>query len=256
MSPDPHEVLDDWLRRTPFSESTRAAYRAEVRAWLAFVGERTWCAERTDVDTWSADGAKPRTKARRISSLRGFYHHAQTYDAFIDNPAARDLRPPVAHLPPGRPALTRPQAALFLSALDHYTGPLPHRTRALGHLILAMNLRAHQAVALDLDDWIRERHRTTARVQLKGGGSEIRAVPPPVALAVDDYLPHRRTALPHSSPDTGSLLTSNRGRRLDSHTTPTTLMRAVAATHPLLAEIAPTITCDGLAATPGPFRPG
>ncbi|MZF84227.1 hypothetical protein [Streptomyces sp. SID5643] len=252
MEPDPHEVLDDWLKRAPLGQRSRDAYRSEVNAWLVHIGARVWSADRQDVDAWSAAGAKPRTKARRVSSLRGFYHHAQTYDAFIDNPAERDLRPRVTHLPPGRPALDDSQAVLFLSALDRYRGPLPQRTRALGHLILGMNLRAHQAVALDLSDWRADGH-LTARVRLKGGGSETRSVPLPVAAAVDDYVPHRRTTAPHSFPDAGPLLTSSRGRRLDSRTTPTGLMRAVAAGHPLLAGIAATVTCDGLAATRSPF---
>ncbi|WP_327075559.1 hypothetical protein OG196_43295 (plasmid) [Kitasatospora purpeofusca] len=254
MDPDPYEVLDDWLDRAPIHDRTRKDYRAEVLTWLTHIGDLVWHAQPLHVATWSAQGdAKPRTRARRVSSLRGFYNHAQTHNAFIDNPALRGLRPAVAQLPAGRPALDTPQTALFLSALDRYTGPLPHRTRALGYLLLGMNLRAHQAVDLDLDDWIHEQHRTTARITLKGGGHETRPVPPAVAFAVHDYLPHRRTSPPHSTPARGPLLTSARGRRLDSHTSPTTLMRAVAATHPLLTDHAPTITSDGLAATPSPF---
>ncbi|MEV7602948.1 hypothetical protein AB0O91_36840 [Kitasatospora sp. NPDC089797] len=257
MDPDPRVVLDDWLARTPLTDRTREDYHAEVRDWLALIGDRVWHAEPADVAAWSAgQHAKPRTRARRVSSLRGFYNHAQTFNAFIDNPALRRLRPTVTTLPPGRPALDPPQAALFLSALDRYDGPLPQRTRALGYLLLGMDLRAHQAVALDLDDWTREQHRTTAKITLKGGGTDTREVPPPVALAIDDYLPHRTTAAPHSTPARGPLLTTYRGRRLDSHTSPTTLMRAVAATHPLLADHTPHITSDALAATPSPFQGG
>ncbi|MFF7734966.1 tyrosine-type recombinase/integrase [Streptomyces sp. NPDC007984] len=252
MDPDPYEVLDDWLRRAPLQPGSREAYRAEVNAWLVHIGARVWSAAREDVDAWSGAGTKLRTKARRVSSVRGFYNHAQTYDAFIDNPAERELRPHVSHLPPGRPALDDAQAVLFLSALDHYRGPLPLRTRALGYLILGMNLRAHQAVAIDLSDWIRD-ERISARIRLKGGRVETRAVPPRVAAAVDDYLPHRRVAAPHSFPATGPLLTSSRGRRLDSRTSPTSLMRAVAAGHPLLVGIAATVTSDGLAATHSPL---
>ncbi|MFF9116014.1 hypothetical protein ACF09Y_10450 [Streptomyces massasporeus] len=252
MEPDPYEVLDDWLKRAPLRQRSCDAYRSEVNAWLVYIGARVWSADRDDVDAWSAVGARPRTKARRVSSLRGFYNHAQTYDAFIDNPAERDLRPCVTHLPPGRPALDDSQAALFLSALDHYRGPLPQRTRALGYLILGMDLRAHQAVAIDLSDWMKDEH-LTARIRLKGGNTETRSVPRPVAAAVDDYFPHRRTAAPHSFPATGPLLTSSRGRRLDSRTSPTSLMRAVAASHPLLVGIAATVTSDGLAATRSPF---
>nr|WP_107908934.1 site-specific integrase [Streptomyces chartreusis] len=255
MNLDPYEVLNDWVACPSFTDRTRNNYRSEVKAWLAFIDERVWQAQPLDIDTWAArDGVKPRTRARRVSSVHGFYNHAQIYDPFIDNPTRGVRRLAITDLPPGKPTLSGSQTALFLDALDRYTGPLSQRTRALGYLVLGMNLRAHQAVALNLDHWLREQHRTTARISFKGGHAKtVRAVPPAVSLAVDDYLPHRRTAAPHSRPGVGPLLTSNRGRRLDSYTTPTALMRAVAAAHPLLIDIAPTITCDGLAATPSPF---
>ncbi|MFF4652635.1 hypothetical protein [Streptomyces sp. NPDC001380] len=254
MEPDPYAVLQDWLTGRPYAEGTREDYEREATAWIEHIGAKVWRASARDVSHWAAAG-NPRTEAWRISCLRSFYRHAAETDPRVRNPLPRGLRPPVATLPPGRPALDATQAALFLSALDRYRGPHAERARALGYLILGMDLRAHQAVALDLDDWIHEQHRTTARITLKGGGTALREVPPPVALAVAEYLPHRRTAAPHSTPETGPLLTSGRGRRLDSYNTPTGILRTVAATHPLLTDLAPTLTSDGLAASPSPFTP-
>ncbi|WP_405008313.1 hypothetical protein OHV13_33195 [Kitasatospora purpeofusca] len=130
---------------------------------------------------------------------------------------------------------------------------MPERARALGYLVLGRGLRAHRVVALDLNDIVREQHRTTARVTLKGGGTEFQELPPPVAHAIKDYLPRRRTAVPHSTPETGPLLTSGRGRRRDPAPSVRDLLRAVASTHPQLTHLADTLTADGLAASPNPF---
>ncbi|MGW2539906.1 hypothetical protein ACWC5I_03320 [Kitasatospora sp. NPDC001574] len=184
--------------------------------------------------------------------LRGFYQHAEELDPTVTNPVFKGLRPAVDGLPADRPALTRTESTLYVSALDCYDGLMPERARALGYLVLGRGLRAHQAVALDLNDIVREQHRTTARVTLKGGGTEFQELPPPGAHAVRHYLPPPPTPPPHSTPETGPLLTSGRGRRLDSYNSPRELLRAVASTHPQLTHLADTLTADGLAASPTP----
>ncbi|MET9399311.1 site-specific integrase [Kitasatospora sp. NPDC002965] len=254
MDLDPYVVLAHWLDNTPLADRTDEDYDTEVRDWIAYAGRHVWTAQPADVARWANRARAERTIARRVSSVRGFYAHAQKLNPAQHNPALKQLRPDVTALPPGRPPLDPPTTALFVSALDRYRGPQPERARALGYLILGIeHLRAHQAVALDLADLVREQHRHTARVELKGGGTRFLEVPPATVLAVNDYLPHRKTRAPDSTDETGPLLTSNNGRRLDGHTTPTTILRAVAATHPLLAELGTAITSDALAATPSPW---
>ncbi|MFJ3793482.1 hypothetical protein [Kitasatospora sp. NPDC090091] len=256
---DPHHVLAHWLLTKPYGEETRGDYEREVTRWIQHTGPNIWSSTGRQVRDWVNAPDRPRTEAWRISVLRGFYQHAQELDRTIANPVPRGLRPAVDGLPAGRPALTRAESTLYISALDSYNGLMPERARALGYLVLGRGLRAHQAVALDITDIIREQHRTTARVTLKGGGTEIQELPPPVAFAVDSYLPHRRTAAPDSSPEAGPLLTSGRGRRLDSYNSPRELLRTVAAAYTPapgvfpLAHLAHTLTADGLAASPNPF---
>ncbi|MGW3183800.1 hypothetical protein ACWDD9_31470 [Kitasatospora sp. NPDC001119] len=252
LRPDPEQVLADWLTTTPLGDSARLNYPREVMRWIAYIGDRVWTAGGRDVRNWTEGADNARTRAFLVSAVRGFYQHAQRFDSGIVNPAPKTLRPSVADLP-GRPALTRAESTLYVSALDRYSGLMPHRARALGYLVLGRGLRAHQAVALDVEGIVREQHRTTALVTLKGGGTEFQELPAPVALAVEDYLPHRRTAAPHSSPEAGPLLTSGRGRRLDPAPSVRDLLRAVASTHPQLTHLTDTLTADGLAASPNPF---
>ncbi|MBV6700315.1 site-specific integrase [Kitasatospora aureofaciens] len=251
---DPYEVLRDWLEHTPLVQRTRQDYDTEVREWIGYAGEHVWAAQPVDVARWAGQARATRSRARRVSSVRGFYTHAQTLNPTQHNPALHSLRPNVTELPPGRPPLDPPTVALLVTALDRYTGPQAQRARALGYLILGIpHLRAHQAVALDLTDLVREQHRHTLNTTLKTGGRRLIEAPPAVVLAVHDYLPHRKTRPPHSTTEAGPLLTSNTGRRLDGHTTPTAILRAVAATHPLLAGLGRAITSDALAATPSPW---
>ncbi|MFE2723954.1 hypothetical protein [Kitasatospora sp. NPDC059327] len=250
---NPYVVLDDWLNTNPFGDSAGLNYRREVTRWINHIGAQVWSTRARDVKEWTAAANSERTRAFLVSVLGGFYQHAQTIDPSITNPAPATLRPAVASLPPGRPALTRTESTLYVSALDRYDGLMPERARALGYLVLGRGLRAHQAVALNVTDIVREQHRTVARVTLKGGGTEFQELPPPVALAINDYLPHRRTTAPHSTPETGPLLTSGRGRRLDPAPSVRDLLRAVASTHTQLTHLADTLTADGLASSPNPF---
>ncbi|MFJ6776865.1 hypothetical protein ACIQOV_38915, partial [Kitasatospora sp. NPDC091257] len=176
LHPDPEQVLTDWLTTTPLGDSAQLNYPREVKRWIAYIGDRVWAAGGRDVKDWAAAADNARTRAFLVSAVRGFYQHAQRFDPGIVNPAPKTLRPSVADLP-GRPALTRAESTLYVSALDRYSGLMPHRARALGYLVLGRGLRAHQAVALDVEGIVREQHRTTALVTLKGGGTGFQELP-------------------------------------------------------------------------------
>jgi len=77
-------------------------------------------------------------------------------------------------------------------------------------------------------------------------------IPRPLVWALDEYLPVRTHKAPHSTLTEGPLLVSRTGRGLD-HVTFTRLLREVAATHPDLEEIAPTLHPDVVAHSPSPF---
>lgn len=260
MTLDPYEVLAHWLGTKPYAEVTRGDYEGALAKWIEYMGEdQVWRARPRDAADWAASDSA-RTTAWRISALDSYYRHAATLDKSLPSPVHPGMRPNVTDLPPGRLRLTPAQVATYLSALDRYTGIQAHRARALGYLVLGMNLRAFQATTLDLDDLTKEQHRTTAAVPLKGGGRSPQTrrveVPPPVLMAIDDYLPRRVTVPPHSTETTGPLLTSGRGKRLDAYNSPRDILRAVASSHPLLADLTPQITTDGLAASPSPFTAG
>lgn len=183
--------------------------------------------------------------------MRGFYQHAQRFDPGIVNPAPKTLRPSVADLP-GRPALTRAESTLYVSALDRYSGLMPHRARALGYLVLGRGLRAHQAVALDVEGIVREQHRTTALVTLKGGGTGFQELPHPSPSPSRTTSPTAAPPPPTAAPRPPAAHQRPR-RRLDPAPSVRDLLRAVASTHPQLTHLADTLTADGLAASPNPF---
>ncbi|MFE9976067.1 hypothetical protein ACFYRD_36480 [Streptomyces hirsutus] len=82
--------------------------------------------------------------------------------------------------------------------------------------------------------------------------THLQPIPRPVVWALDDYLPVRTHKTPHSTDTTGPLLLSRTGRGLDRVTFPR-LLRDVAATHPDLEEIAPSLLPDIVAHSPSPF---
>lgn len=144
-----------------------------------------------------------------------------------------------------------------MPAADRYRGAMPERARLAVYLLLA-GLRPGQAVRLRADSIRREQHRVTAAVPQKNNTDSATVwteLPRPVVWALDDYLPVRTWRSPHSTATTGPLLLSRNGRAIDRVNTLIDIVRTVAATHPDLTELAPTLSPDAVAHTPSPFTP-
>ncbi|MGW0955795.1 hypothetical protein, partial [Streptomyces sp. NPDC002545] len=94
--------------------------------------------------------------------------------------------------------------------------------------------------------------RLPAKNNGASGITSIHTIPRPVVWALDEYLPVRTHKAPHSTETTGPLLVSRTGRGLDRVTFPR-LLRDVAASHPDLKELAPTLHPDVVAHSPSPF---
>lgn len=250
--PHPKQVLTDWLNTTPYSPKTRAGYHHEVGLWLAWIGPRVWTATPRDIDTWA--GPAGRTRAHRISAVRSFYEHTRrAYGQPHPNPAVSTLRGSVTHLP-GRRALNRGQSAALMQAADAWRGTHAARDRALVYLLLGMDLRPGPVSDMLVEHLHPDdQNGPSCEVPQKGGGTVLTPMPQLVWLAVRDYLPHRVTRAPYSHPDRGPLLTSRTGRGLDPYESPLKIVRAIAASHELLAHLAPQITADGLAHSETPW---
>lgn len=210
---DPIEQHLDALRARGASPQTIRAYRSDLRdyaAWLATRASDPWRATRTDVRAYAADLAArdlaPTTRARRLSSVRGF--HRRLAAGGGDDPAAeipgpkRPRRLPV--VPPAR------NAARMLDVAWPDT-PVGLRDRALLELLYGAGLRAAEACALDCHSL----EGRTLRVVGKGGKTRLIPIGEPAAEAITGWLARGRPELAVAD-SPAALLLSIRGNRLDT----------------------------------------
>ncbi|MGW3200058.1 hypothetical protein ACWDBD_36935 [Streptomyces sp. NPDC001118] len=285
LTPDPYAILNGWLsgvyrrpdgqevRGRAWDEDTRYRYALLLagidapaswrRDWLSYIGDLVWHFEPLHIQDWASkltnlDGTPmaAASRGRAVSAVRGFYTHCEE-----DLGAARWNLPPRRALagptpPAERERYTRFQTDALRTAADRYRGPHAERARLAVYMTLA-GLRPGQSIAALLDHV--ERHnaagptwRLPARNNGASGITSIHSIPRPVVWALDEYLPVRTHKAPHSTETTGPLLVSRTGRGLDRVTFPR-LLREVAATHPDLEEVAPTLHPDVVAHSPSPF---
>ncbi|MFE6000376.1 hypothetical protein ACFQ6C_26505 [Streptomyces sp. NPDC056454] len=276
---DPLELLDAWLENSALRPSTRAEYRREVKSWLRWctaqraprvdpyhVGPEhvaRWCDEgflRPYLGELPFDGPPAlaviasehpevaRTHDRRITAIVMYYTAARDRGLVLTPPHLHDLRSglPRATTAPGR--LDPRERAVFLAAVGSW-GPADsqhhRRDRLLAYLLLD-GLRPAQAVRLDTRLMTQQPDFSYA-VKLPdesdGPGRDL-TLDPLTGAAVHAYLPHR----PTPKPGVHTLLLSRTGRPLYSRF-PNELVRAIADTHPLLAQRHPPVTADTIAHT-------
>jgi integrase/recombinase XerD len=143
-----------WMERG-LSDNTLNAYRRDLSAfsrWLADKGKDLVGAGREDVLAYLAlrvnAGARPRTTARLLSSLRRFFRHQLRQGAIATDPTALIDAPRL-----GRPlphVLTEEQVETLLAAPDASI-PRGLRDRAMLELLYACGLRVTELVGLRLE---------------------------------------------------------------------------------------------------------
>ncbi len=144
-----------WLERG-LSANSLAAYQSDLRhlaAWLTREGRPGLLqAGRDDLLAYLAEvvggGAKPRTSARRLSTLRQFYQHAARENWRDDDPSARIEAPRTGRPLPG--ALTEGEVERLLDAPD-LDNPEGYRDRAMLEVLYATGLRVSELVGLTAD---------------------------------------------------------------------------------------------------------
>jgi site-specific recombinase XerD len=231
--------------------------------WFTYIGNRIWHFNPGDIQTWAAhltnlDGTvmADSSRGRAVSAVRSFYKHCEDDlgAARWNLPSRRALLGPTS--PAQREQLTAFQMDALRTAADRYRGLHAERARLAVYMTLA-GLRPGQSIAVVLQHIKRDNQvGPTWRLPAKNNGASAvmasQKIPRPVVWALDDYLPVRPHRAPHSTDHDGPLLLSFSGRGLDRMTFPK-LIRAVAATHPDLKEIAPTLLPDVVAHSPCPF---
>ena len=210
---DPVEQHLTALRARGASPQTLRAYRSDLTdyaGWLETRGSSATQATRSDVRAYAAhlasSGLAPSTRARRLSSVRGF--HRRLAGEGETDPAAEIPGPKRPRRLPAVPAAR--DAARMLDVAWPDT-PLGLRDRALLELLYGAGLRAAEACALD----VASLEGRTLRVTGKGGKTRLVPIGDPASDAVTAWLARGRPELEVDA-KTEALLLSTRGKRLDT----------------------------------------
>ena len=192
--------LDALWMEGGLSDNTLAAYRNDLRGlalWLkAHAGTGLVAAQRGQLMEYLAfryrSGAKVRSSARLLSSLRRFYRYLVRENRISEDPSARIASPKL-----GRPlpaSLSEAQVEALLDAPDA-TQPLGLRDRAMLEVLYACGLRVSELVGLRLE----QLNLRQGVVRVLGKGSKERLVPLGEAAlnALEGYLAEVRPALLH-----------------------------------------------------------
>ncbi|MEN8207083.1 MAG: site-specific tyrosine recombinase XerD [Pseudomonadota bacterium] len=165
-----------WMERG-LSRNTLSAYRndlAGLAGWLLKQGKTLVAAQRQDLLAYLSDrvndGAKPRTTARLLSSMRRFYRYLIREGQLREDPSVRIDTPRI-----GRPlpdTLSESEVEALLDAPDELD-TLGLRDRAMLELLYACGLRVSELVGMTTD----QASLTQGVVRLVGKGSKERLVP-------------------------------------------------------------------------------
>ncbi len=149
MSAAIDQYLDEvWLEKG-LSEHTLAAYRRDLQAAERILGKPLLAASAADLHACLAErvsaGLKPRSSARWLSCVRGFYRQAVRKGRLADDPSADIALPKLGRALPG--TLTPAEVDRLLAAPDLGT-PEGLRDHAMLELLYACGLRISELVAL------------------------------------------------------------------------------------------------------------
>jgi len=171
-----HFLDVQWMERG-LSENTLAAYRNDLNGlaiWFARRGGGLGAARREDLLEYLSErvinGARPRTTARLLSSMRRFFRYLVREGRIAADPTLRIDTPRL-----GRPlpdSLSEEEVETLLGAPD-VDEALGLRDRAMLELLYACGLRVSELVNLSLE----QVDLTQGMVRLMGKGSKERLVP-------------------------------------------------------------------------------
>jgi integrase/recombinase XerD len=202
------QLIAAWLLGFP-SEHTRRSYSGDLTAWLMFCDEHgvePLSARRPHIDAWARSleelNLKPRTIARRLSSVASWYDFLVTEQVCATSPA-RDVRRPKIADRGETPGLTRDELRRLMTAAKEH-GSL--RSIALLSLLAHTGVRVGEALNRDVEHLAHDRGHRILRLQRKGGRGDRTVLTAPVVRALDEYLAGRTT---------GPLFITKTGRRMD-----------------------------------------
>ncbi len=198
-----------WMERG-LSRATLGAYRADLEGlgrWLLSRGRALTAAESGDLHDYLAEriraGARPRSTARLVSSMRRFYQYLVREGLARTDPSSRIDAPRL-----GRPlprSLTEVEVEALLAAPDA-SGALGLRDRAMLELLYATGLRVSELVGLSL---ARVNPRQgIVRVLGKGGKERLVPVGEEALASLETYLRDARPQLLDGRPSDAVFVTA------------------------------------------------
>lgn len=165
-----------WLQHG-LSSNTLSAYRRDLKVYLAWLTQRGQClleARREDLLAYLADsvrnGAKRRTTARHLSSLRRLYRYFLQEGLRSDDPSAQIESPRLDR--PLPKSLTEKEVEALLDAPE-VNKPLGLRDRAMLETLYATGLRVSELVRLTVSQVSLD----AGVVRVVGKGDKDRIVP-------------------------------------------------------------------------------
>lgn len=207
--------LDALWMEHGLSENTLSAYRRDLAGcarWLTRARRRLIDAQKADLASYIADcaqhGARPRTTARLLSTLRRFYRYLVREGVLSDDPTAELQSPKL-----GRPlpkSLSEEQVEALLAAPD-ITTALGLRDRTMLETLYAAGLRVSELVGLTIS----QLNRDAGFVRVMGKGSKERLIPlgEEAGEWLSRYLSEARPALVRER-QTDALFPTVRGARM------------------------------------------
>lgn len=217
LATDPviERFLDGLWLEAGLSRNTLSAYRSDLEGFAAWIKESPARASRAQLQAYLAEcvrrGARPRTTARLLSSLRRFYHYLLRENEIGEDPTAQLESPKL-----GRPlpkSLSEEQVEALLAAPASDT-PLGLRDRSMLETLYATGLRRMELPGVSIYDidlnrgvlWVRH-----------GKGNRERVVPlGDRAMAwLDKYLIESRPQL--LACDTSALFLTDYGEPVQPH---------------------------------------
>jgi integrase/recombinase XerD len=204
--------LDALWSEAGLSDNTLNAYRSDLEQFASWLDQRHVALEharREHVQDYLAhrvtQGARPRTGARVLSSLRRFYRYLLREQVIQDDPTALIDSPKLGRSLPK--LLTEQQVEDLLRAPAGET-PIARRDRAMLETLYATGLRVSELVGLTLA----QVNLTQGVVRVVGKGNKERLVPlgEEAVRAIEDYLRNARPALTRAQP-TEALFANGRG---------------------------------------------
>jgi integrase/recombinase XerD len=180
------------------SPNTIAAYRADLKRYIVFLGERgvhgVDAVTRDDVTAWIGslriEGAAARTVERRVAAVKSFHRFLVREGVTTNHPTAALPLPKVPERLPD--VVTIDEIERFLSQ-PFAESPVGYRDRAMLEVLYGCGIRVSELTGLDLRDV--DLGEGYLRVFGKGRKERVTPISGAAASAVQQYLTHGRPFL-------------------------------------------------------------